>query len=804
MDGVSSAAAVTPAATRTGKPYVGLRTYREDDREFFFGREEDEAVIFANAVASRLTVLYGASGVGKSSLLRAGVIPHVRLHSAAAAVYYSRWQRSDFEAALNGHCAAAMAALSPAPASPLPASAPLDEFLHRLTETADRPMFLLLDQFEEYLLYHSGEHTPFDLALARTVNRRDIDVRVLIGIREDALHRFDQRFRRRIANPLGNTLRLKHLTDVQAARAIVEPLRVFREKNPDAAAPAHVSDETVRGILREVRPRTPGESGEQQEDATSGEKPVETAYLQLVLGKLWDAEQRSGSRELRLSTLHEQLGGAGEIVHQHLLSVIAELSPQGRVMCERMFPHLVTPSLGKIAHETRDIHMFVGGGSAFTEVQVRDVLEQLSVPSERRILRRTFPPERFEIFHDVLAKPILDWVEEKRRAAAARRTRNVVAGLTAAVAVLLALSGTAIYFANRARAAQAETQRALDIAQASDRDAQSARRDAQGARDEAVRMSGEVKNVNGLLKEALERLEAGDRKGAAQLTARAQQVEAKAASRQVMTQDEVAELKKLRGDAGELESLRVTVSELNREVARLTMENQRLTRDRDNAVADAGRLQKEIEARRQAAQVASGNSERDSPVGRGRNVQAGQVQAAQPPSTEAIAKPERLTFVKEYGSVYTGRLNQLKEVPGLGTYVYVDVRQPNKAKDGTPSDARAIAAILVFKETPDKKTPDYKITSPIEKILDTVAKDFLNGSTSDERSDSVTRELRQEIETTVVAMQEVSATVVRDSSGGKVRDCTVTFHAGGDQFRLVLDDLDSSVLKGFLYRLSSK
>ena len=40
----------------------------------FFGREREREIITANLLASRLTVLYGPSGVGKSSVLRAGVV----------------------------------------------------------------------------------------------------------------------------------------------------------------------------------------------------------------------------------------------------------------------------------------------------------------------------------------------------------------------------------------------------------------------------------------------------------------------------------------------------------------------------------------------------------------------------------------------------------------------------------------------------------------------------------------------------------------------------------------------------------
>jgi predicted AAA+ superfamily ATPase len=54
-------------------PYNGLMPYSEEDAPFFFGREREREVIIANLIASRLTLLYGASGVGKSSVLRAGV-----------------------------------------------------------------------------------------------------------------------------------------------------------------------------------------------------------------------------------------------------------------------------------------------------------------------------------------------------------------------------------------------------------------------------------------------------------------------------------------------------------------------------------------------------------------------------------------------------------------------------------------------------------------------------------------------------------------------------------------------------------
>src|SRR5919202_195808 len=65
--------AAQPASHLPESPYKGLTPYTENDSAFFFGREPEERMITANLMASRLTVFYGPSGVGKSSVLRAGV-----------------------------------------------------------------------------------------------------------------------------------------------------------------------------------------------------------------------------------------------------------------------------------------------------------------------------------------------------------------------------------------------------------------------------------------------------------------------------------------------------------------------------------------------------------------------------------------------------------------------------------------------------------------------------------------------------------------------------------------------------------
>ncbi len=88
-------------------PYKGLMPYTEKDAPFFFGREGEWEIIADNLLATRLTLLYGASGIGKSSLLRAGVAYHLMRDAKKnlaeygtpkfAVVVFNSWQDDPLE-----------------------------------------------------------------------------------------------------------------------------------------------------------------------------------------------------------------------------------------------------------------------------------------------------------------------------------------------------------------------------------------------------------------------------------------------------------------------------------------------------------------------------------------------------------------------------------------------------------------------------------------------------------------------------------------------------------------------------------
>src|ERR1700758_4964031 len=66
------------SAVSPESPWLGLRPFTEGTREYYFGRNAEVRDIFQLVVHKPLTVLFGRSGLGKTSLLQAALVPRLR------------------------------------------------------------------------------------------------------------------------------------------------------------------------------------------------------------------------------------------------------------------------------------------------------------------------------------------------------------------------------------------------------------------------------------------------------------------------------------------------------------------------------------------------------------------------------------------------------------------------------------------------------------------------------------------------------------------------------------------------------
>jgi WD40 repeat protein len=407
-------------------PYKGLAPFEDSELDalLFFGRERECEVIVANLLASPLTVLYGPSGVGKSSILRAGVARRLREEAPEATVeVLDEWAGDVVLPAVAGDA------------------------------------FVLLDQFEESFLY-DPDGRSLSVQLPELLARPG--VHVLLSLREDALAKLDA-FQARIPSILANRLRLDHLDRAAAHAAILGPLERHNAIAPPGEA-VSADPALVDAVLEQV---AAADADIAPTDGRGGR--IEAPYLQLVLERVWDEERARGSRQLRLRTLDE-LGGARTIVQDHLQRALGALPLRDAEVATSALKFLVTPSRTKIAHSLNDLV----GYTEESPVELRTVLERLALQRIVRAVPSDGEEGRYEIFHDVLAEPVLAWrrdfeersAVDRARADAERRQRRLVAlalGALLLAGALAALTAWALTQRSDARhqAAVARGQRAL-------------------------------------------------------------------------------------------------------------------------------------------------------------------------------------------------------------------------------------------------------------------------------------------------------------------------------------------------------
>ena len=270
------------------QPYPGPRPFTESEGDLFFGRIREENDLVSRIISHKIVLLYAESGVGKSSLLNAKVIPQLKENDCDVlpVARFSGLERPDeiknvytFSALISWtdgkHDMKALANLS------------LNDFLGTLPhkkDKRDRPLLriAIFDQFEEmFSLYPSRykEREDFFKVVSEALESDPL-LRVLFVIREDYLAQLDD-FAKFLPDGLRTRYRLSRLSEDAARSAIENPLKVetvWPRRSYDAAA--------ISKLIEELRKVHVIEEGRTIERAGEFIEPV---LLQVVCEKLWNS-----------------------------------------------------------------------------------------------------------------------------------------------------------------------------------------------------------------------------------------------------------------------------------------------------------------------------------------------------------------------------------------------------------------------------------------------------------------------------------------------------------------------------------
>ncbi|GAB1821229.1 tetratricopeptide repeat protein [Herbidospora sp. RD11066] len=266
-------------------PYVGLRAFENRDRDLFFGRSQESRDLTDLWRSNRLVVLYGPSGIGKSSLLHAGAVPLLYdekldvLPVGRASAGGPFPTPSDH----NPYTFCLLSSWSPADSPARLADLTVAQFLHNRPKRTDRfgddvPIFAAIDQFEEVL------NSPPPWRIHREAFLRQLGdatkeiphLRLLVSIREDAIAELLPR-EPDIAGHSRARVRLSPLSADDALHAVRDPVDATERR----FAP-HVAETLVREL------RTVEVTDKLHQRRLIVLDDVEPWQIQVVCTQLWD------------------------------------------------------------------------------------------------------------------------------------------------------------------------------------------------------------------------------------------------------------------------------------------------------------------------------------------------------------------------------------------------------------------------------------------------------------------------------------------------------------------------------------
>jgi len=457
-------------------PWLGLASFTEETRAYFYGREDEVAELVRRVQRKTLTLLFGQSGLGKTSILRAGIVPWLR-PTGYSPVYvridYSRESPPPSEQIKQAIFRATLESGQWTQTGVAVAGESLWEFLHHrddiLRDASGKTLIplLIFDQFEEiFTLAQTDDFgrkraAEFIEDLADLVENRApkalearieqdesaaerfdftrSDYRILIALREDYLAHLEA-LKEVMPSITQNRMRLARMTGEQALSAVVKPGGKL------------VSLEVAESIVRFIA------GGSELRNAE-----VEPSLLSLICRELNNARIAKGRAEISVDLL------AGS--HDTILADFYEraLADQPEAVRRYIEDELLTDSgFRESIAEERIRKAFAAAGAR---------PDALAALVDRRLLRieERLDVRRVELTHDVLCSVVRasrdlrhereardeaerKLAEQRARQQATRRALVRARQIAAVCAVLAvgALASAAFGFFNMKRAQEAE------------------------------------------------------------------------------------------------------------------------------------------------------------------------------------------------------------------------------------------------------------------------------------------------------------------------------------------------------------
>lgn len=404
-------------------PYPGVREFDESEGKYFFGRQRTIDYLLARLKEESFLALVGPSGNGKSSFVRAGLVPAIK--RIGLEEEHDEVQRHFFPIITPGSDPLTNLASLLSGAIKSPESLPTEHYREKLqqnsqyladflAETLIKPAVIVVDQFEELFTLckdRDARRIFIDnlLALDRTKHRVILCTNIEdFGAALKRVPEFEKSFER------GQTL-LARLGVAELTDAIIKPADLVGFK---------FKDKTVKDIVQEI-----------------GTLPLALPLLQFTLVKLW--EKRGTHDEYFAAS-----GGCRMLLIQYAEEFLLSLEPGERDLAENIFREMVKFKYKYQAHLTPvELEAYA------VPVRVKDLVAELGRPEQvgamverlgnAQLLRRSHSltpgDQQIELVSDTLVQ---NWPRLSGWVTSQKRQRFKVAIVTLALLLIAVVLGS--------------------------------------------------------------------------------------------------------------------------------------------------------------------------------------------------------------------------------------------------------------------------------------------------------------------------------------------------------------------------
>ncbi len=376
-------------------PFKFLDAYTKEDKDVFFGREEEVEALYEMAFQSNLTLVYGQSGTGKTSLIKCGL-----------ANRFSSTNWFDTYIRRNENINDSLIHTLQQYETTRKESGTLRERLMRKRQTTKRtntvvfehenevvrqlrrlykhylkPIYLIFDQFEEIFILGSKEEQDQFYKTIADILETETYCRIIIIMREESIAELYQ-FEKIVPHIFDKRLRVEPLNRLKAENVIKKTVGQYNI-----------------GLEKDEL------SGEIIDLLSEGTGRIELTHLQVFLDQLYKAAKPNGEEDITFTySLIQEVGSFENILGDFLEK--QKLAIQQNT--EKKFQNIPQSAVSKILNAfvtldgtKRPVNKEVLSIGNLTKQQINYVVEELE---KNRLLR--FDNNLFELSHDVLAKYI--------------------------------------------------------------------------------------------------------------------------------------------------------------------------------------------------------------------------------------------------------------------------------------------------------------------------------------------------------------------------------------------------------------